>query len=180
VSDQFPNAAILAPQDFTACGKTRSGGRPGIYPRHKSFRINGALQAAEKPFPTGKKCQGTTSVVPQVQQNKRWASAPEGCSAGFRTANRPFPAASLALEVCFSCFRTANLTFPATWLDVVSQEFAVFGRDHWPQVEPPRRKQRRFTYPRAPEQTRKQALDRGQSWTLDSPRKFKENNHAIL
>jgi hypothetical protein len=96
VSDQFPNAAILAPQDFTACGKTRSGGRPGIYPRHKSFRINGALQAAEKPFPTGKKCQGTTSVVPQVQQNKRWASAPEGCSAGFRTANRPFSAASSA------------------------------------------------------------------------------------
>jgi hypothetical protein len=32
--------------DFTGCGKTRSGGRPGIYPRHKANRINRALAPA--------------------------------------------------------------------------------------------------------------------------------------
>jgi hypothetical protein len=31
---------VLKGQDFTGCGKTRSGGRPGIYPRHKARRIN--------------------------------------------------------------------------------------------------------------------------------------------
>jgi hypothetical protein len=33
----------------------------------KAIESNRALQAAEKLFPTGKKCQGTTSVVPQRQ-----------------------------------------------------------------------------------------------------------------
>lgn len=35
------------------------------------------LQFAEKSKQSSKKCQGTTLVVPQMQQNKRWALAPE-------------------------------------------------------------------------------------------------------
>jgi hypothetical protein len=29
--------------DFTGCGKTRSGGRPGIYPRYKANGISGGF-----------------------------------------------------------------------------------------------------------------------------------------
>ena len=35
---------------FTACGKTHSGGRPGIYPRHKANRIKGGLQPLREFF----------------------------------------------------------------------------------------------------------------------------------
>jgi hypothetical protein len=38
-----------------------------------------AKQAAEKLDPYSGKRQGTTSVVPQMQQNKRRALAPEAC-----------------------------------------------------------------------------------------------------
>jgi hypothetical protein len=32
--------AVLKGTGFTGYGKTRSGGRPGIYPRHKGSKIN--------------------------------------------------------------------------------------------------------------------------------------------
>jgi hypothetical protein len=33
----------LKGHDFTGCGKTHSGGRPGIYPRHKANKISGGF-----------------------------------------------------------------------------------------------------------------------------------------
>jgi hypothetical protein len=67
---------------FGTCIKTRSGeeficferARPGTLwvPRHQlSKKGNWALQAAELLIRSCKKCQGTTSVVPKVQQNQR-------------------------------------------------------------------------------------------------------------
>jgi hypothetical protein len=42
-----------------------------------------SLQLAEKVIGSGKKCQGTTLVVPQLPQNQRRALAPEGRLSGF-------------------------------------------------------------------------------------------------
>jgi hypothetical protein len=50
--------------------KTHVGGRRGFQPSHKVIGIQSALQAAEKLNGRGTKCQGTTSVVPQMPQNK--------------------------------------------------------------------------------------------------------------
>ena len=47
--------------------------------RSGSARRVRALQAAEKLDSYSGKRQGTTSVVPQMQQNKRRALAPEAC-----------------------------------------------------------------------------------------------------
>jgi hypothetical protein len=57
-----------------------------------------ALQAAEKLDSDPRYPQGTTSVVPQMQQNKRRALAPEVCLSGMSLENRPFSAACLATE----------------------------------------------------------------------------------
>ena len=49
-------------------------------------------QAAEKLIAEGKKCQGTTSVVPQMQPNEEGALAPEGCLVDNLTESRvPHP-----------------------------------------------------------------------------------------
>ena len=57
-----------------------------------------ASLAAEMRLQEGRKCQGTTSVVPQIDDNERRASAPEGSSSGVLPALRGFSAASLAAE----------------------------------------------------------------------------------
>ena len=41
----YQMAEVLKGHGFTGCGKTRSCGRPGIYPRHKANRISPALAA---------------------------------------------------------------------------------------------------------------------------------------
>jgi len=45
-----------------------------------ALRQGTTLQFAKKSKQSSKKCQGTTLVVPQKQQNKHWALAPEGIS----------------------------------------------------------------------------------------------------
>jgi len=62
-------------------------------------QIEGAdLQSAEKGLMKAQKCQGMTSVVPQIQQNKSRALAPEACFSEDGSEFMPPSAASLAAE----------------------------------------------------------------------------------
>jgi hypothetical protein len=76
-----------------AAEKLGPEGGGGFNPCIRPIESSGPLQAAEKPLRGSKKCQGTTSVVPQMQQNKERALAPEGCFLEFRHGIRPFSAA---------------------------------------------------------------------------------------
>ena len=71
----------LKGHDFKGCGKTCSGGRPGIYPWYMNNRI-GAGPSPEVCFssivPEYQTFSATCAVVPQATKNKQWASAPEG------------------------------------------------------------------------------------------------------
>jgi len=37
------STCLVLGHDFTGCGKTHSGGRPGIYPRYKDNEISGGF-----------------------------------------------------------------------------------------------------------------------------------------
>jgi hypothetical protein len=63
---------------FAANGFADAVGRD-FTPGAKAAESTRALQAAEKLDSYSGKRQGTTSVVPQMQQNKRRALAPEAC-----------------------------------------------------------------------------------------------------
>jgi hypothetical protein len=61
-----------------------------------------ASQAAEKRTQDGKKCQGTTSVVPQVAQNKQGLQPRAVVVLRLRSSARAFSAACLAADRLFS------------------------------------------------------------------------------
>jgi hypothetical protein len=48
--------------------------------------FSGDTPSAQEPYSASRPCQGTTSVVPQMQQNERGASAPERSTSGKSTA----------------------------------------------------------------------------------------------
>jgi hypothetical protein len=67
--------------------------------------MSGASQAAEKLDLAGFCNKGTTSVGPQMPDNKGWALAPAGCFSGILPKFRPFSAACLAPEGRFQAIR---------------------------------------------------------------------------
>jgi hypothetical protein len=81
--------------DYFRKGRQMSLRRTGFLPMGRTGLAS--IQAAKKLKSSPALYQGTTSVVPQMQQNKSWALAPEGRFSGFRLYNRPFFAACIAL-----------------------------------------------------------------------------------
>jgi hypothetical protein len=66
-------------------------------PHIKPEKSNGLYRLRKTQF-KGKKCQGTTLVVPPVPQNKGRALAPEGCFSRPSLIEPEFPTNSLQLE----------------------------------------------------------------------------------
>jgi hypothetical protein len=62
---------------FTACGKTHSGGRPGIYPGMKSIKSTPVVQPAKKL----NSLKGHDFSRAASSCKLTWALAPEGCLA---------------------------------------------------------------------------------------------------
>jgi len=85
------NLPVLKGHHFTGCGRTHSGGRPGIYPRYKANGISVALAAEVcfSPFP------------PQIQSFSATSLAPEACflpvKGQLRRISQLFASAILAL-----------------------------------------------------------------------------------
>ena len=97
-----------------------------------------ASKAAEKLDSYSGKRQGTTSVVPQMQQNKRRALAPEACLLGILLENRPFSAACSAPEGSQRTNAESSLKYDRLksgrllWLIAATLVAAIFTRyDGW-------------------------------------------------
>ena len=67
---------------FTGCGKTRPGGRPGIYPRHKANQISVGFSPCGMLY-TGftRRFEFFRNLFSRATKaiESMWASAPEGC-----------------------------------------------------------------------------------------------------
>ncbi len=82
------------------CGKTRSMGRPGIYPRQKVNEINAGFTGCGKLV----RAVGRGFIPGAKAMESARASAPEVCFSGISPATRSFSATCLAPGVCSSCF----------------------------------------------------------------------------
>ncbi len=88
-------AVSEAKTEAAATKKLDSEEGEGIKPRKEQTKPTRALQATEKPYRSHSKRQGTTSVVPQAEQNKDRALAPEG---SFSPVSPEIPGSSAPAE----------------------------------------------------------------------------------